>query len=431
MTTFDEILPKIGAILKRRARGLSGLKNPLVVNRDLKGRVCLVASEKDRNKNILEPLSVELARVLAPHAFPPDRMILFERDISTFVREAQAVPQWDDLPQVLLVDRLAMEGDWGRVEHPETRALRVVFYSVKGGVGRTTALAAAAWHLANLGHRVLVVDLDLESPGLSTSLLPDGPARPMYGLADWLVEDLVDNGEAVISHMVARSDISESGDVLVVPAHGQEPGEYLAKLGRIWMPKVSGHGHREPCYRRLGRALAHIEEQWAADVVLLDSRAGIDELASACLTRLGARLLLLFAVDSQQTWSSYRLLFSHWRGSGSVGAIRERLQIVGALMPVGKGAGEYAESLRDAAYTLFSEEVYDEAPAGLPSSELWSFDLNDEQAPHFPWRVSWNQGFFSVPSVYEQLRGADEVQVRPVFSDLFVRLQDILEEEAP
>ncbi|MBP5940388.1 AAA family ATPase [Streptomyces sp. LBUM 1476] len=42
----------------------------------------------------------------------------------------------------------------------------VTFYSYKGGVGRTMALANVAWILATEGSRVLVVDWDLESPGL-------------------------------------------------------------------------------------------------------------------------------------------------------------------------------------------------------------------------------------------------------------------------
>src|SRR5262249_23675744 len=42
----------------------------------------------------------------------------------------------------------------------------VTFYSYKGGVGRTMALANVAWILASNGYRVLAVDWDLESPGL-------------------------------------------------------------------------------------------------------------------------------------------------------------------------------------------------------------------------------------------------------------------------
>src|SRR5215467_9888199 len=42
----------------------------------------------------------------------------------------------------------------------------VTFYSYKGGVGRSMALANVAVLLARRGLRVLVVDWDLEAPGL-------------------------------------------------------------------------------------------------------------------------------------------------------------------------------------------------------------------------------------------------------------------------
>src|SRR4051812_5886771 len=42
----------------------------------------------------------------------------------------------------------------------------VTFYSYKGGAGRTMALANVSWILAMAGKGVLMVDWNLESPGL-------------------------------------------------------------------------------------------------------------------------------------------------------------------------------------------------------------------------------------------------------------------------
>ena len=44
----------------------------------------------------------------------------------------------------------------------------VTFYSFKGGVGRTLALVNIGIELAQTGKRVLLVDFDLEAPGLDT-----------------------------------------------------------------------------------------------------------------------------------------------------------------------------------------------------------------------------------------------------------------------
>ena len=48
----------------------------------------------------------------------------------------------------------------------------ITFYSYKGGTGRTMAMQNIAWILASNGHRVLLIDWDLEAPGLHRYLRP-------------------------------------------------------------------------------------------------------------------------------------------------------------------------------------------------------------------------------------------------------------------
>jgi cellulose biosynthesis protein BcsQ len=67
----------------------------------------------------------------------------------------------------------------------------VTFYSFKGGTGRTMALANVAWILAASGKRVLMVDWDLESPGLSryfNPFLPPEAVRDTPGVIDLIRE---------------------------------------------------------------------------------------------------------------------------------------------------------------------------------------------------------------------------------------------------
>jgi len=45
--------------------------------------------------------------------------------------------------------------------------MNVMFHSYKGGVGRTTTLVNAAYHLSRRGKPVLVIDLDVEAPGIT------------------------------------------------------------------------------------------------------------------------------------------------------------------------------------------------------------------------------------------------------------------------
>jgi len=283
---------------------------------------------------------------------------------------------------------------------------------------------------------VLVVDLDLESPGLSTALLPVD-RRPRFGVTDWLVEDLVGNGDTVLRDMVATSELSRDGAIFVVPAHGAEPGEYVAKLGRAWMPVMTQADARQPWSARLQRLFAELEADLRPTVVLIDARAGIDEVASACLTDLGATAILAFAIDADPTWSGYRILFEHWRRTRVIRKIRERLQIVGALAPE-QDTATYVAGLRERSWDLFTATVYDEVlPAGLVSmppladGAPWSFDLADDTAPHHPWVVRWNSGFAALQSLHGRLVEIDATQARAVFGPLLDGIESMAQEARP
>lgn len=185
------------------------------------------------------------------------------------------------------------------------------------------------------------------------------------------------------------------------------------------MPKLDATGDREVWTERLNRLLAKLEARTQPDIVLIDSRAGIDEVACACLTGLGASLILLFALDGDQTWSGYRIIFQHWLKTGAVKEIRERLQVVGAMIPEIESA-DYLDGLRENAWNAFSEHLYDEVPAGAEPAldEFWNFDRVDEYAPHAPWPIRWNRGFAALRSLHDRLDGIDRMEVAGIFGPL-------------
>lgn len=425
MSTFDLILPNVSDILSNHASALPTIGR-IIVNRDLNGRVRLVVHDSVHSNAIakqeLDCIAHELHERLDCHAYPAENAVLYESDIDAIIADTQIFPL-EGFDCVHVVDRLASEGNWTSIAPESSGVPRIVFFSIKGGVGRSTALAASAWALAQSGKRVLVLDLDLESPGLSSGLLPF-ERQPAYGIADWLVEDLVDNGDVIFKEMTATSTLSHDGEIYVVPAHGQDPGEYVAKLGRVWMPKLTVDGTNETWSQRLSRLIGMLESRWQPDVILLDSRAGIDEVASSCVTDLGAHLILLFAIDGEQTWSGYRILFQHWRKSGTVKKIRERLELVGAMIPETDTVGYFA-GLRERSYDLFMEELYDEIPPGKITGDHWNFDETDEGAPHYPWEVRWHRGFAALRSMHARLASVDDQEVNSVFGILIRNLENI------
>lgn len=429
MTTFDQITDIVSEVFAQHQPVLAEL-GTVLVNRDLNGRVRLILSETIENNTDqlerLQPLLEALSEQLAPHAWPANRLVLFEDNLDAIKQGAPwfALEGFDD---VFIVDRLATESDWQTItQASESGPARVVFFSIKGGVGRSSALAASAWSLAQSGKKVLVLDLDLESPGLSTAI--QSTERPTaYGITDWLVEDLVDNGDSILQYMVASSDLSRDGEILVVPAHGDNPGEYISKLGRVWMPKVQADGSRERWSQRLQRLVNQLEDKYQPDIVLIDSRAGIDEVASSCITDLGATLILLFAIDGSQTWSGYKILFEHWQRSHSIIDIRERLQIVSGLTPDTETIS-YLERLRANAWILFADTQYDEIEAGDIIGDRWNFEESDDTAPHSPWAIQWNRSFTGLQSLHGRLAEIDSNQVAMIFGPLIEGISAVLEQ---
>ncbi len=446
MTTFDQILPITTEVLEAH-RNTVALLDWLIINRDLNGRVRFIAPqqscEDEGQRTAVEAIYQALAERLGPHAYRTDAGVLYETTQEQ-ARHGASGYALNGFDQVWVVDRLATEANWVRIAPETDGALRIVFFSIKGGVGRSTALAATAWQLAQTGKRVLVLDLDLESPGLSSALLPS-ERQPKYGITDWLIEDLLDNGDAVFDSMVATSNLSHDGDIYIVPAHGAEYGEYIAKLGRVWMPKLRADGVREIWSARLNRLLCALELRIQPDVVLIDSRSGIDELASACITDMGANLILLFAMEGEQTWNGYRMLFEQWQRSHVTEEIRERLRIVGAIVP-DMDRMTYLEGVRESAYSVFAETLYDEiAPAdqaviGLTEVEDgkllwrvddlvegWNFDEADEGAPHYPWEVNWHRSFAGLRSLQGRLTSIDAQEVQAVFGRLISGVRNAID----
>ncbi|MCO7556598.1 ParA family protein [Metapseudomonas otitidis] len=442
MTTFDQILPLSVDILETHRDKIAQLEW-LVINRDLNGRVRFIAPEQLRDNAVqriaLENIYTVLSERLESHAYPTGSGILYEASRELICQGAShfALSEFDN---VWVVDRLVAEANWSSIT-PETKSVpRIVFFSIKGGVGRSTALAATAWSLAQAGKRVLVLDLDLESPGLSSALLPSD-RQPMYGITDWLVEDLVDNGNVVFDSMVANSNLSHDGEIHVVPAHGIKHGEYIAKIGRVWMPKLHADGTRELWPARLERLLQTLEMHVKPHVILIDSRSGIDEIASACITELGANLILLFALEGEQTWNGYRMLFEQWQRAHVAEAIRERLRIVGAIVPELERV-TYLEGLRESAYGVFVDTLYDEIAPAKPEAigptptsdgkwrvddfvEGWNFDEADEGAPHYPWAVNWHRSFAGLRSLQGRLASIDSQEVQSVFGSLIDGVSDV------
>ena len=410
---FDDVLDRVKRFFQDREAPPDGVESVFLV-RDLLGVIRISVSDSiehdDQIQDALQSLANELCSVLGARGSSLDSALLFVDDE---VLGDLTDGAWNICPGVYLADRLVTGQEWWTVrnsERPQGNALRYTLFSVKGGVGRSTTAAVLAWHLANHGENVMVVDLDLESPGLSSTVL-EPTARPQYGVTDWFVEDLIGQGREVIEWMVGAPQWAQSleGDVRVVPAHGRHPGEYLAKLGRVYMDL----GERWTA--RLERMLLDLEEKYAPTVVLLESRSGLHDIAASAVTDLGAHVFL-FAIDSESTWADYSILFQHWQHLGLATEIRENLSVVSALTPFVE-TGRYLSGFKENAWDLFREYQYDTVDPLVNDLDQFSFDLDDADAPHMPLVIRWVNELAAGAS----LIGVDPHSVSSAYEEFFAR----------
>ncbi|KQP23100.1 hypothetical protein ASF43_04240 [Pseudorhodoferax sp. Leaf267] len=329
-----------------------------------------------------------------------------------------------------LIDRRIVGSGW--LAHPVAGPVfppRLVFASLKGGVGRSTALAVVAADLARRHRNVLVVDLDLEAPGIGHLMLDD-ERLPAFGVIDFLVENGIGGvSDEWLPDFVGTSHLTEPGGgrVDVMPAIGRKsaaaPENVMAKLARAMVEDIE-----EERAVSVGQQVLAMLDRVAAlasyDAVLIDSRAGLAELTAPALIGLGATVLL-FGTAQTQTIEGYRALFAALRWL----AQRDRMQ---------NGAGEwrmalrpvYAKSslnaateqrLRDDWYELFSEYLYDAELENEGDAELDAlrFAREDRTAPHWPLVVPFNPAFidFDPARVPGQLSAAFyEQSFRPLLN---------------
>lgn len=415
---FDDLQSSVAQALE--AVSLDEAK-PLYIVRNLFGIVTVSVADRVREneeaRRTLRSFSSTLQAKLGAHGASEDESILFVAPdlLSTLDHGAHELH-----PGIYWVDRMVTGHGWWTVDDATQGPgpTRWTLFSVKGGVGRSTSATVLAWHLARRGERVLVVDLDLESPGLSSTMLDDR-TRPELGVTDWFVEELVGQGDRVIERMTGAPAWTQDSDgsVHVAPAHGRKPGEYLAKLGRVYMDTGE-----DRWTARLSRLLDSLEARFTPSIVLLESRSGLHDIAAATVTDLNAEVLL-FALDAQSHWTGCDILFKHWSVHGLAPRIRERLSIVSALTPEVETT-TYLESFQEQAWNLFRDRLYDdiESPTGLGSE--FSFDLGDEDAPHIPIPIIWNRGLAAGTSLRNP--EAAKVPIDLAFTQFLVRFDQLL-----
>ena len=184
---------------------------------------------------------------------------------------------------------------------------RIVFYSYKGGTGRTLALANIAFYLARFKFKVCIIDMDLEAPGIHYKFLKktDPRINDMRGVVDYI--DYFVNNEMPppdISPYLIRYD----DNISIIPSGNVTSNDYWRKLSRInWhelLYKKNSSGVKL-LFDLLGRVQS---EQLGFDYILIDARAGITPLSGLCVSLFGDLLAMFFSPSLESLTGTRQML---------------------------------------------------------------------------------------------------------------------------
>lgn len=382
---------------------LQHIEEDIYLIRDLQGRIrILLKKDKAAKAVAVQNLAQDIAGALDFYTYPEPEIIIYKEKLKHHLQTlndqtARKIAS-NGTYSVYLHDRLLIGGEWdASFAQASAAPKRFTLFSMKGGVGRSTTAMVLARHLAAQGKRILIFDLDLESPGISSSLL--GNELPKYGVVDWFVEDAIGNAAPIIADLQKASPLQEDlpGSITVVPAYGTETGDYLPKLGRSYLER-NAQGYK-PWTERLKELVQANETHYQAingqppDVVLYDSRTGLHDSSAALVLAMGANTLM-FAVNTEQTWRAYRFLFSHWQNHPNIQDFYDKLWIVGALIPETENEA-YIEGLKDNSYALFDETIY-QSPAVTGHPQFVPTNRESDIANHFPREILWNRGMMAL-----------------------------------
>jgi cellulose biosynthesis protein BcsQ len=379
MIDFNDVIPTARRVVETTIKGAGPTSATLI--RDLKGRIALFLEFKEEPEAALES-SLKAALDTALECFWRGKLwlewpkaseitktfgVTVRRERQKFGTSSGATPfDWH------LIDRTYSKRGWLDSRPlpwpniPGKTPAIVSFYSYKGGVGRSTALAAVSMILSSAGKKVVVVDLDLEAPGVFTLLGPKSDID--VGVVDYLIHKALDDSSFRIDLcakvITDKVIIGESGQALVAIPAGRIDDGYIDKIARIDM-----NSYADDATDRLRAMLSEIRTVYAPDFILLDVRAGMHDIGGLSLNAL-SHMNILFCLDTPQAWNG---LYPILGRLARIKKDREILLVHAMATPSRLDSGAH-ERFRSNSYSAFQQHYFEEGEE-MP-------DIGDESAPY-------------------------------------------------
>lgn len=188
----------------------------------------------------------------------------------------------------------------------------ITFYSYKGGVGRSLALATVASRLAEFGKRVCLLDFDLEAPGLHYKFAPflKDHKEISKGIVDYIYQFTNTGSLSVdLADYYDTFRIStQSYYLTLIPAGNINSPEYWKKLSSIdWYNLLYENSSGLAFLLDLKDK---IRKQISPEYLLIDSRTGISEMSGITLSLLADEVVIVAANNIENLEGAKKIIKS-------------------------------------------------------------------------------------------------------------------------
>jgi len=187
----------------------------------------------------------------------------------------------------------------------------ITFYSFKGGVGRTMALANIAVSLAQTGQKVLMVDWDLEAPGLPRYFVDFYiEHKSRVGLLDLMSDGKTCNSPNEVDwrKYVSKINLTQSTELFLINSSAPMDNDALTQnyAGRVldfdWETFFLDFNG--------GEFIEYLRDSWRAeyDFVFIDSRTGITDSGGICTIQMPDAIALVFTSNNQSLYGAKEVI---------------------------------------------------------------------------------------------------------------------------
>lgn len=189
----------------------------------------------------------------------------------------------------------------------------VTFYSYKGGVGRSLALANVATRLSEFGKKVCIIDFDIEAPGLQFKFKNN--VKKFFvnkGLVDYIC-DFRDK-KVFPDSLKEYSTTIEFGSkkqlpITLIPAGNIENNEYWQNLSSIHWNDFF-YNEDSNGVRFFLDLKERIQKEFNPDFILIDSRTGITEIAGITISLLADEVVIVSANNDENLFGCTQIIKS-------------------------------------------------------------------------------------------------------------------------